>query len=105
MLPRSYNSINNAEEQPDQSLSYRIQIHNWCMDFCKSPLGSFISLVLLGMLLIAFFIILCTGIGIFIVLFNTIFEIIIVSMFGEEIYKKNFPICNCNSYYYHLRKH
>jgi len=56
------------------------------MDFSNSPLGKFIAFLLLGMFLTAFILLICTGIGIFIVLFNTIFEIIIVSMFGTEIY-------------------
>jgi len=104
MLPRSYNSINNNEDQSahsDPFLHYKIQIHNCCMNFSHSPLGKFVALLVLGMFLTGILLLLFTGIGIFIVVFNTIFEKIIVLLFDEETYKKNFPICDCNSYYYH----
>jgi len=104
MLPRSYNSINENEDQPTQSdpfLHYKIQIYDCWMKFCHSPLGKFTALLILGVLLTVFLLLLYTGICIFIVMFNTIFEKIIVLLFDEETYKKNFPICNRNSYDYH----
>ena len=64
----------------------------------KQTCGDYLAWLALGCAALVLLYICSVLIGIFIVIFNTLFEATIVHIFGRDLYNKNFPVCTDTRY-------
>lgn len=97
-----YNTINDTENNNNNSTNEinKKYYEYFCDTFSKIGFGICFGSVCILLVVFAIFAIyaLFILIGIFIVLFNTMFESTIVYLFGRNVYNKNFPVCTSTSY-------